>query len=86
MIKASSTTTPIMGEIKVLEMPKQDQSEAISQLVVVLKNGKFLTRFDCQNDVDEWALISRAKMMIDVAYQKKMSQMIGADSAMMGVA
>jgi len=86
MIDSSSAATPKMGEMKMLTMPKQDQSEGISQLVVVLKNGEFLTRFDCQNDVDEWALISRAKMMIDVAYQKKMRQMIGADSVMMGVA
>ena len=86
MIESPSTATPHMGEMKVLTMPKADKPESISQLVVILKNGEFVTRFQCQNEVDEWALISRAKLMIDVAYQKKMNQMIGTDSVMIGVA
>ena len=53
------------------------QEEKFSQFVVVLKNGDFVTRFDCKSEVEELALLSRAKMMVELEYQKRVHQLKG---------
>lgn len=62
------------------------QEEKFSQFVVVLKNGDFVTRFDCKSEVEELALLSRAKMMVELEYQKRVHQLKGEESTIRAVA
>jgi hypothetical protein len=78
MIKASSTTTPIMGEIKVLEMPKQDQSEETTHFVATFKdNGEPLFKIYTKNTHDKLALIQSVRMKMDMEYEEVQKSLRG---------
>lgn len=79
MINSPSAATPIMGEMKVLEMPKQDQSKEKTHFVASFKDdGEPLFVFHAENTYEKMALIQSVRMKMDLEYEEVMKSVRGS--------
>jgi len=79
MIESSSTATPHMGEMKVLEMPKQDQPQETTHFVATFKdNGEPLFKLYTKNTHDKLALIQSVRMKMDMEYEEVQKSLRGS--------
>jgi hypothetical protein len=78
MIVSPSAANPDIGEMKVLSMPKQDESKRETHFIATFKdNGEPLFEFQAKTTYEKLALIQSVKMKMDLEYEEILKSMRG---------